>query len=382
MKYRFHCLGLPHTVTNKEYNACAYTQKILKFCRMMKERGHEIIHYGHEDSDVICDEHVSILTNDDLKKTYGDYDWRKNFFTFDTEDYAYKVFYKRTIEEIQKRKRKNDFLLCFWGVGHKPIADVHFDMIVVEPGIGYAGGHFAKWRVYESYSIRSAINGPDYISEPIENWYHAVIPNYFDISEFDYNENKDDYFLCLGRITSSKGVNIAINATRALNKKLIIAGQGSIESMGFSEIPKNVEYIGYADIETRRKLLSKAKASFILSVYNEPFGGVQIESLLSGTPTITTDWGAFPENNLHGITGYRCRTFDHIVWAINNIDKISSKKCREWAENFSMEKVALMYEEYFDMVYQSETGIGWYNISEDRNNLDWLVKKYPTIINT
>ena len=52
---------------------------------MMKERGHEIIHYGHEDSDVVCDEHVSVLTNDDLKKTYGDYDWRKNFFTFDTE---------------------------------------------------------------------------------------------------------------------------------------------------------------------------------------------------------------------------------------------------------------------------------------------------------
>jgi len=378
MKYRFHCLGLPHTVTNREYNACAYTQKVLKFCRMMKERGHEIIHYGHEDSDVVCDEHVSVLTNDDLKKTYGDYDWRKNFFTFDTEDYAYKVFYKRTIEEIQKRKRKNDFLLCFWGSGHKPIADVHFDMIVVEPGIGYAGGHFAKWRVYESYSIRSAVNGSNYLSEPIENWYHVVIPNYFDVSEFEFSETKDDYFLCLGRITSSKGVNIAITATGVLNKTLVIAGQGSIESMGFSEIPKNVEYIGYADIETRKKLMSKAKASLILSVYSEPFGGVQIESLLSGTPTITTDWGAFPENNLHGITGYRCRTFDHIIWAINNIDQISPKKCREWAENFSMEKVSLMYEEYFDMVYQSVAEVGWYNINNDRKNLDWLSKKYPS----
>ena len=380
-KFRFHCLTVPHTITNSEFNHCAYTQKVYKFGKMMKALGHTVIHYGCEGSTIDCDEHVSVTTPEDLEQTYGpEFRSTKHFFTFNTEDLVYKKYFKNTITEIAKRKQPKDFLLCFWGAGNKPIADAHNDMIVVEPGIGYASGHFSPWRVYESYAIKSAIGGSEAVGQCKESWYHVVIPNYFDPNDFTYSDTKDDYFLFLGRVYQGKGVDVAIQVCQKIGAKLIIAGQGSLKDFGYNEIPGQIEHIGYADLQTRKELMSKAKGFFLPSMYNEPFGGAAVEALFSGCPILTSDWGVFPEYNIQGKTGYRCRTFEQWCWAANNIKNINPLNCRNFAmNNFSIDKVGKMYEEYFQMVYDVYSGNGWYQEHPERNNLDWLAKTYNFI---
>ena len=369
---RFHVLAVPHTVTNKDYVACAFTQKVLKFCEMMTERGHHVIHYGHEDSVVTCTEHVTVIDRETYRRVYGDYDWRVQNFKFDLLDEAYATYNRNAVREIQARQQPDDFVLAFWGQGNKHVCDQLSGLRIVEPGIGYSQA-FAPFRVYESYALMHANMGLDRVQYSGNMpWYHVVIPNYFNPKDFEYSESKKDYYLYLGRITTAKGVQFAIDVTKELGARLVVAGQGGPSDVGLNEWPAHVEYVGYADADRRRELLRDAKALFVLSTYVEPFGGVMIESFLSGTPVISTDWGTFAENNLHGLTGYRCRTYGQMVWAAQNIHRIDSKACRTWGENFTADKVAPMYEEYFRTVLD-----GWYDSRSDRFQLDWLNRTYP-----
>ena len=92
---------------------------------------------------------------------------------------------------------------------------------------------------------------------------------------------------------------------------------------------------------------------------------------MSGTPVLTSDWGAFAEIVNHGVTGYRCHTMDHLVWAAKEIHKLSPKACREWAMKYSMDRIVTKYEEYFKMIHDHHSGKGD-EVDETRTNLDWI----------
>jgi len=350
---------------------------------MLKSRGHTVIHYGHEDSRVDCDELVTVTRRYDLDKAYGDHDWRKKGPpTYYIDDHAYKTFYAKAIAALQTRKKPGDFLLCPFGGNHKPIADAHSDMIICESGIGYPDGGFAQFRVFESYSIMHAYLGQSRIKTYSNDmWYDVVIPNYFDMDDFEFSATKDDYFLYLGRLGPGKGTHIAVQIVEAVDGRLVVAGPGGFhggEPLTSRPVSEYTEVVGVVGPDERKRLLARAKATIAASLFLEPFCGVQIESMLSGTPVISSDWGAFAEYNLHGITGYRCRTFEHFIWAARNIHTIDPYACRTWAErNFSLERIADMYDEYFYSVSNIFSGKGWYQRNTTRTDLNWLYRFPP-----
>ena len=365
---RFHVLGIPHTASNSDWMCCAFTQKVVKLCAMLKGLGHYVIHYGNAASSVVCDESVSVTEPNELEPP-------AKYLEFDIGSALYRTFFERAIAAIAKRKQRHDFLLCMWGSGHKPVADAHPDLLVVEPGIGYVAGHFAPFKVFESYAILHAYFGLNFMAGGDKGgWYDVVIPNCFEPGDFRFEPDKDDYLLFLGRVNSGKGIHIALEVAAAADVPIVVAGPGE-----YATSYRKAVFVGIVNQQTRAELLARARALIAPSMFAEPFCGVVTEAHFSGTPTITTDWGAFAENNLHGLTGYRCRTFEHLLWAVGNTHKISPQHCRAWAQdNFSVERVAVMYDEFFYSVMNVARGHGWYQPNNNRRHLSWLERVYPS----
>jgi len=83
---------------------------------------------------------------------------------------------------------------------------------------------------------------------------------------------------------------------------------------------------------------------------------------------------------LHGVTGFRCRTFEEFCWAVKNIYRIKPENCRVWAEkNYSLERVGRMYETYFQRLHHLFDQ-GWYQPNEERQELEWLNRYYPVMM--
>jgi len=370
---RFHLLGVAHLPTNKtDALCCAYSQKVLKMAQMLKmDPDNEVIFYGGEGSTVECDEFVQVVSAGAYKSSS-----RRRpdaMFQWNTGDATYQEFNAGAAEGINARKQDGDILLCSWGTAHQGIANATGLKLVVEMGIGYPAV-FAPFKVFESYAWMHHVYALNKIGQGV--FFDAVIPNYFDPKDFRYEAKKEDYILYLGRVIPNKGVRVVIETAEALGMPLKVAGQLGVGADYVDLNSPVVEYVGEVGVEARRELLAKAKVMMAPTFYIEPFGGVVIEAYLSGTPVVTTDFGVFPETVLHGKTGFRCKTAEQFRWAVRNIDQISPVDCYNWAIwNYSMERVAKMYEEYFRQV-RTILAKGYYEPYPARTELDWLAKEY------
>lgn len=411
-KFRFHLLGLAHLPSSKKYMSCAFTQKNRKLAKMLVDLGHEVFFYGAEGSDVeeYCNSpllhFVQTHTLADIAKDYGEgnnlfeigYDWTVQDFRHDfngTKKASTLKFYASCIDHINKVKRLDDFLLVTQGKYHKPIADGVKLFTNCESGIGYRGSisqhiSYGNWyRCFESPYIQNFTYGSEKPFVSVDgSYYDRIIPNYFNLNDIMFKGAKKDYYLFIGRIIKRKGIITAYMACRALGKKLIIAGQGAyIDERGYLvdndprefEIPPDAdwEYVGYADVEKRKELMANAIATFTPTEYLECFGGTHIESMLSGTPPITTDFGVFPytipdlldgsqelrdptnnkiiEDADKFILGYRCNTLQDFVNAAKKAAKLTAEQRKGLSDYakmmWSMDSVALKYEKWFNDLY-------------------------------
>jgi len=351
---RFHIISLPHTNTTKDFVWCAYTEKVRRFCNMMKSLGHTVYLYAGTENEAEVDELITCISEEDRLAYNAEPDLDN--ILFDTSNKYWQMFNSTAIKEMSKRIEEKDFICVIAGNCQKPIADAFPNNMTVEFGIGYTGT-FSNYRVFESYawmhSVYAAHKDPYTING---KFYDTVIPGYLDPAMFPYQPEKGDYYLYIGRMIERKGVQIAAETCKELGAKLILAGSGN-------DIPKYGEYIGSVGAEKRAELMGKAIAVFVPTLYIEPFGNVNIEAQACGTPVITTDWGAFTETVVQGVTGYRCHTLDEFCKAAEDVKSLDTYTIHKRAVDlYSVDTIKYMYEKYFYRL-MNLWGKGWYERS-------------------
>lgn len=389
-KFRVHIVGLAHLPVSRKYMGCAFTQKSYKLAKMLVDLGHEVYVYGAEGGDVPCTEYIETHTLADINDAWGDgdnrfdigYDWRKGMFRHDInkeKTATTKKFYANAIKEINKRKQDDDFLMIMQGYYNKQIADAVGLFLTMEPGIGYRGSASklnngrTVYRGFESSYIMNYTYGRENAknnSTANGAYYDRVFPNYFEKEDFTFKEKKEDYFFYIGRLIYRKGVKTAIETAKALNTKLYIAGQlDDSEKIDMSD--PLIEYVGYVDPEKRTELMANAKACFIPTYYLEPFGGTNVEAQLCGTPVLTTDFGAFLDTVVQGVTGYRCHTLNDFVACGQLVDKLDPKVIRKHAERYLTDNMKWELEDWMRELYQVYLSAtvpdtkGWHYVDND-----------------
>lgn len=351
---RFHVIGLPHTEVDSKYSWCAYTQKVRLIVYMLLQSGYETILYaGKEYSQIVKGPEAQV-----------------HLPTWDPSDICWVQMAMRVTKKIIQNCKADvssvgkhgeltrtstgaEIILLITPAQMPIYEEVKKSVpnaVAVEYGVGYAST-LARYCVFESTSHRHFVYGRR--GDPDGSTCHTVIQNSFDPTYLRHGgcsqrplcmvkgcerlkcagATTREYVLYIGRLVRRKGILQAVACAKRAGVRLVVAGEGEdkhlltefCEDLGYTD---SVDIVGLVTPEVRQALYQNAIATVVLTQYVGPFEGVHAESMMCGTPVITSNWGVFTETVQNGVNGWRVDSSGEFVSALDWARKLSfSERC-------------------------------------------------------
>lgn len=133
-----------------------------------------------------------------------------------------------------------------------------------------------------------------------------------------------EYYLSVSRLISHKKIDLVIQACKALDKKLVIVGEGPEMDRLKNLAGDKVIFMGRVKDESRlREIYARSKALIFAS--HEDYGIAPLESQAAGRPVIAFGAGGVLETVIPGKTGifFAEQSVDSIVAALEEFEKSS-----------------------------------------------------------
>ena len=160
--------------------------------------------------------------------------------------------------------------------------------------------------------------------------YNGIAPE-----EFEFRSAKQDYLLFFSKIRRRvKGARRALTLAAQVESPLVMVGGYRTDLLKtggwWNSWRSGVRVVGEAGGEDKARWFSNAKALLFPIDWEEPFGLVLMESLISGTPVVATPRGSVIELIPSHVGGLFTKDFEFEA-ALDHALSCKPQDCRDWA---------------------------------------------------
>lgn len=222
------------------------------------------------------------------------------------------------------------------------------------------------WDVTSSKRIDIVITNSNYIKKRIKKCWgidsEVVYPPVEIEKYYPNGKEAEDFYVVFSRFVAYKRIDLAIEACKELNRKLIVIGDGEEREnlKKLADNNKNIIFTGRISDEEVRDYLQRCKAMIFCA--EEDFGIIPVEVQACGRPVIAYGKGGALETVIDGKTGvfFKKQEKESVKGAILEFEKKNFKvedileNSKKFSKSIFKEKLIRIIEENYEKIVISE----------------------------
>ena len=184
--------------------------------------------------------------------------------------------------------------------------------------------HYLRiWDRLSADRVDHFISNSSFIASRIKKFYRReaeVIYPPVNTGEFSHEQERGDFYLCLGQLVPYKKADMAVDAFNQLGLPLIVVGEGELYEALKARAGANVTLMGRQPFPVIKDLLERCRGLIFPGV--EDFGIVPVEAMAAGAPVIAYAKGGALETVIHGSTGihFHEQSVDALIAAVQQLE--------------------------------------------------------------